>query len=214
MEEITTEQVRNMSIEELGQRLKELGWEQISDTVFANTFNVNDYKGLDDVLIDWDVDALVDTRFITDPCFLTIELDIKDKTEDYYFWNSRVKPKITVKHNFFYQDDFLFMVTVVLILRGDFVTRRKTAFKDIWEVLIEDCAPNVCEFFRVSLVRAKEEWSGFGVNTNMMAEIKVGDYALMTQWKDETVPIHYIFVDKKYGDKLLKKFGKSSISDS
>jgi len=217
MERVTEEEVLEMDIEELGNKLAELGWEPVDDeliddkvvhTVFRKTFNINDWDGLDDYLANFNFSHSNDVRsdIIEDPFYMTYELDIYEQTGSYYFWSLGENPNNSYTNIDFTEADGTFPLVVAMILNGEFASRRETAFEDIWEVLWETDdgdgdIPNVY----LTLVEANQHWEGYvcGADYGDATIINAGDYAIVEQDNKENSPKFYYLISKEQAEEIL-----------
>lgn len=214
MERVTEEEVLQMSIEELGRRLVEAGWAPIDDdvidgevidTVFAKTFNVNDYKGLDEYLMAEDMPTQGSySSVIVDPTYMTYELDIQSRSGSYYFWTLGDNPNNAYVWEDFVEDPSTFSLVVAMVLNKEFATVRSLAFSDIWKELwkAEKREGNIPVMW-LTLVQAVEEWDGYLPDAVEKTIIEPGNYAIKVEYNSENSPVTYVLIDKEEAKMIM-----------
>lgn len=212
---LTVEDVQEMGMEEIARRLKRAGWEPVNGsfksngipTTFAITVNVNEYTGplICEFLANIEPGQGEREDIIKDPLFITYELNINEKSGQYYFWSLDDNPNNALVYEDFYHDAEAFSFVVLWILKDKFITKMETALADIWATVREtDDGKGSVPNRYLTLAQAKEEWSGLVLNGEEETCVDIGDYAIIAQENKENSPKTYYLINEKLAEKVME----------
>lgn len=207
---IKREEVEKMSMEELANRLRALGWEAdygsvVDDvpTVFEKTLNVNDYEGVGDLMKTTE-ELAANPDIIEDPYFLTYRINILEKTAEYYFFGIDDNPNNSGILEDFYKDELSFAIVMTYILNGEFFVKKQVPFAEVWRVVYKTDdgnggIPNV--YF--SLAQAVAYWEGYVLDAIESTTVEAGDYCIIVEENKENAPKFYYLITREEANQIL-----------
>ena len=207
---IKREEVEKMSMEELANRLRALGWEadygSVVDgvpTVFEKTLNVNDYEGVGD-LMETTEELTANPDIIEEPLFMTYRIDLQEKSAEYFFYGIDDNPNNSGILEDFYKNELSFAIVMTYILNGEFFVKKQVPFADVWQEVYKTYdgnggIPNV--YF--SLAQATSYWEGYVLDAIESTTVEAGDYCIIVEENRENSPEFYYLISKEEANQIM-----------